>query len=214
MIDIGIGIPTLNRKDLLLPSLMLYANDFPDTRIHVIDNGAQGIQQACGTISKNIFVYEQEKNKGVAASWNMLCKQIFKTCDYALILNDDIYLGRSKNDIEQLLTEKKKKPLYLCTPDWSVFIIPKETFDKIGGFDERFFPAYYEDDDYLYRMKIKGMMPYRTPILNPVVYRNCMTSKLNHSIADAAFENKKRYVEKWGGEPTKEKFVKPIKQLP
>ena len=46
----GIGIPTLNRYDLLLPALHFYAlNDFPDTHIHIIDNGDQGIENKYGS---------------------------------------------------------------------------------------------------------------------------------------------------------------------
>ena len=40
----AIGIPTLNRYDLLKPSLMLYLQrDFPTIDIFIMDNGNQGI---------------------------------------------------------------------------------------------------------------------------------------------------------------------------
>ena len=39
----AIGIPTLNRADLLNPVLKKYAADFPDTKIYVVDNGNQDI---------------------------------------------------------------------------------------------------------------------------------------------------------------------------
>ncbi len=37
----AIGIPTLNRWDLLMPTLHLYVADFPHTKIYVVDNGNQ-----------------------------------------------------------------------------------------------------------------------------------------------------------------------------
>ena len=85
----AIGIPTLNRYDLLKPCLMLYERDFPNIDIFVIDNGKQGI--SCG----KVMVTDMDQNIGVAASWNILCDKIYSTgADHALILNDDIYLGK------------------------------------------------------------------------------------------------------------------------
>ena len=44
-IKFAIGIPTYNRADLLLPALMFYAHDYPNTKILVIDNGNQDTSQ-------------------------------------------------------------------------------------------------------------------------------------------------------------------------
>ena len=55
----AIGIPTLNRYDLLKPSLMLYTRDFPTTSIFVLDNGNQGIVQ------DGVTIVENEKNIGI-----------------------------------------------------------------------------------------------------------------------------------------------------
>ena len=57
----AIGIPTLNRYDLLKPSLMLYTRDFPTTSIFVLDNGNQGIVQ------DGVTIVENEKNIGIEA---------------------------------------------------------------------------------------------------------------------------------------------------
>jgi len=81
-----IGIPTLNRFDLLMPSLLMYSNQFPDTKIYILDNGNQKIMQSdfiknSPKLSKNLVVIEKEQNIGVGASWNILCDEIFKESD-------------------------------------------------------------------------------------------------------------------------------------
>ena len=71
---IGLGIPTLNRYDLLNIPLRKYVSDFD---VYLVDNGNQNIQQ------DNCKIFVQEKNIGVAASWNILCREIFKKHDWA-----------------------------------------------------------------------------------------------------------------------------------
>lgn len=203
----GIGIPTLNRYDWLLPALHYYAkHDFTNTNIHIIDNGDQGIVNNYGELVE--VENAKWKNLSVAASWNRLCQKIFTYADYALILNDDIYFGRKQFEVE-LLLHQHKFDLYLSHNHWSVFIIPKATYIKVGQFDEDFYPAYYEDNDYMYRMRLKGMAPARLNFLNPVVYNNSQTLLADPTIKPLISVNKSRYIAKWGGEPDQESFLIP-----
>jgi GT2 family glycosyltransferase len=203
----AIGIPTLNRFDLLHPALLFYVRDFPFTKIYVIDNGKQGIREKIS--HPNIIVIESKENMGVASSWNMLCDLIFQNHDYALILNDDIYLGRKDWEIDNLLSNFKHD-FYVTMQDWCAFILPKKTFDKVGKFDEKFYPAYYEDNDYYYRMKLKGYTYYKIPFLNPFLYKSSQTIDKAPELRKFIENNKEYYISKWGGEPNKETFKKPF----
>ena len=209
-----IGIPTLNRFDLLMPSLLMYSNDFPSTKIYVLDNGNQKIMQSdfiknSPNLSKNLVVIEKEKNIGVGASWNVLCDEIFKESDCSIILNDDIYLGKKTADINTLI-EKKSSQFITATPDWCAFIISKSIFNKVGRFDECFFPAYYEDNSYAYRMKLKGVSHLKTPYLNPEIYRVSQSLEKDKSLFEYRLKNKQLYLDMWGGEPEREKYKKPF----
>lgn len=202
-----IGIPTINRYDLLQPSLLMYGHDFANTKIWVLDNGKQGIHSN----NKNVSILTETENIGVAASWNKLCDLIFDNPknDCALILNDDIYLGKREVDIHSLIDKKRNRQSFLrCTPDWCVFLISREVYKKVGKFDECFFPAYYEDKSYEYRMKMLNLPQIVTPLLNPYIYQNSMTAEKMPSIIDVSKKNKQLYIEMWGGEPNKEKFKK------
>jgi GT2 family glycosyltransferase len=198
----AIGIPTLNRADLLLPSLKMYSKDFKE-KIYVIDNGNQGIESFA-----NVQVITNKQNIGVAASWNVLCDRIFETADYALILNDDIYLRKTSLEIEMLINIKSNN-LLRATPDWCAFIISKKIYNKVGRFDECFFPAYYEDSSYEYRMKLKGVTMITAPALNPFIYNNCKTMEKMPELQELGKNNKQLYIKMWGGEPKKETFKKP-----
>lgn len=222
---LGIGIPTYNRYDLLKPYIGKYGVDFPDCQIYITDNGHQSIQMNERTISSiqhiekdsgdvrfsksGMTIIENENNVGVAASWNQLCKKIFEKNDYALIMNDDIYLGKKQEQVFSLI-ESKKNGFIRATPDWCAFVISKKVFELVGDFDECFFPAYYEDKSYEYRMKLKGVVMLKHPDLNPVVYKSSQTLEKDPEIFEQSKKNKKLFIEMWGGEPTKEIYKSPF----
>ena len=211
----AIGIPTLNRMDLLYPAMLYYEIDFPNTEKFIVDNGNQDLGWNLENISATII--ENEKNVGVAASWNQLCKAIFKEHEYALILNDDIYLGRQEWEINSFFDwleinlgiEDKigvinaiTADFFVGPKDWCAFIISKKCYEQIGEFDDRFFPAYYEDNDYAMRMKLMGKKLEIIPFLEPLVFRASDSMKKDSEIKGD--ESKKKYIEKWGGLPGEE----------
>lgn len=207
----AIGIPTLNRFDLLHPALLFYVNDFPNTQIYVVDNGNQNV--ASKISHPNITIIKNDWNVGVATSWNILCDNIFEKHDHAIILNDDIYLGKKEFEIDSILTSHKRD-FYVATQDWCAFILPKKTYTKVGKFDDVFYPAYYEDNDYAYRMKLLGCKMFKIPFLNPYVYRASQTIEKDPTIKSGYIANKRIYQEKWGGNPNEEKFKTPYNGKP
>jgi len=96
-----------------------------------------------------------------------------------------------------------------ATPDWCAFIISKKIYKKVGRFDECFFPAYYEDSSYEYRMKLNGIPMVQAPALNPFIYNNCKTMEKMPELQELGKNNKQLYINMWGGEPKKETFKKP-----
>ena len=205
-----IGIPTLNRYDLLKPSLEKYKNDFAGVKIHVVDNGDQNIEWDT--------VYNFKKNIGVAASWNLICDEIFRTKEYAVIVNDDVYLGYDSATIEasiqNALQECKEDQIFIrSSHSWSVFIISKALYKRIGKFDELFWPAYYEDSDYIYRMILAETRQIIDETISPRIYNISGSYDRNPELVNFAMQiNKHRYTLKWGGLPLLEKYKTPFGQ--
>jgi len=204
----AIGIPTLNRVDLLTPALIFYLRDFPKVHIYVVDNGNQGIKQRLGVGSPYIHIINNETNRGVSASWNQLCDAIFENHSHALILNDDIYMGSDTAEILELIL--RYKGFMRSTQDWCSFLISKSTYKTVGRFDENFFPAYYEDNDYEYRLKLEKIPVQQEPKLNPYMYRSNSTSEKDKNVKINTDKNRQYYVNKWGGAPNKETYNKPF----
>ena len=195
MAKFGIGIPTFNRWDLLESSLEKYILDFPNVDIHILDNGQQNIPDYK---LPNIIIHRMDKNIGVAGAWNHLIDKILVSSQYALILNDDIYLGKTELEIDRFISNN---PFYFMVTslDWCAFIITKNTWEKVGKFDEAFYPAYCEDCDYHLRM-IKLRIPLsKSSFLIPKIYQASMTMNKNPEMFyKANHKNRQYFKSKWG----------------
>lgn len=204
--SICLVIPTINRKDLLVDALHWYSNNLPNTSIYVLDNGNQDIP-----LYPRVIITMTETNLGVAGSWNYLLTRAFSIgYSHVLVLNDDVILQRSEGEISAMiersdnLTFHKPRPFY----NWSAFIISKEIYNKVGNFDENFKRAFFEDNDYEYRMKLQGINIKYQDDLNPQVYRNSQTIEKN-PLLGGYIENKELYIKKWGGLPSEETYKIP-----
>lgn len=199
----AIGIPTLNRYDLLKEALAKYYIDFPNIKIYIVDNGSQGIDYS----HPNINIYIPSQNLGVASSWNILLNEIFIDHSHALILNDDIILSRTQDEIQNLIDSNINQDFFVSPGTWCSFILPKKTFEKVGYFDEEFFPAYWEDNSYHYRLQLANCTYFQTEVLFPKIYRNSQTIAKDKAINKNFEALKALYIKMWGGLPGEEKFI-------
>src|SRR5215216_254441 len=149
-------IPTYKSFDLAYDGVLaaLRGTLVPE-QIIVIDNSGDG----SGTLYltpltkkfSNVYIWPQQRNLGVAGSWNMFHDQLQK--DYIVIANDDVKI--QPYTLEHLVTASKERNdqvLFSGANDsgnaFSLFLLKAQGYKKIGPFDTRFYPAYFEDNDY------------------------------------------------------------------
>lgn len=99
-------------------------------------------------------------------------------------------------------------------PNFSCYMINKRFTENVGQFDEVFNPAYFEDNDAHYRIKLLGLNAIVYP---PALFYHFGSRTTNeaypdkHAVSSSQFEkNRAVYVEKWGGLPGEEKFSEPF----
>ena len=205
-LSFAIGIPTINRADLLNVYLKKYFLDFKNVKIFILDNGFQEIE----TRKNNFEIIKFKINNGVAKSWNILCDKIFENHSHSLILNDDIYLGKNEQDIQNCINKNEfdliRPPKINCLCS---FILSKECF-KHFRFDENFYPAYYEDTDYLYRLKLESKKIITDKTLQPILYNNSSSIKKDCRLNQCWGKNELYYIKKWGGLKGKETYKTPF----
>lgn len=202
---IALGIPTINRADLLQEALEVYKETWYGRHVYIVDNGHQTINLT----ASNQRVMTMPQNLGVSGSWNLLCKTLFaKGYTHVALLNDDIIWRKTADEIEEHI-DANPNDFYVGLGTWCLFVIPLTTFEKAGKFDEQFFPAYFEDNDYCYRMRLQGLKRENSPFFNPEVFRNSQTIVRDPSLNQNFDKNRNLFIEKWGGAPSLETFKTP-----
>ena len=163
MLD-NLTVPVLNRYDLL--QKMLTSIDYPVKHLLIIDNGASTVQVSMELdvpeIVEHTTYLPMPANLGVAASWNLGIKSF----PY-----DDRWFFAS-NDVEfepgalEKLSEARGDEITLCEyfPFWQTFCVGYEAVRRLGLFDEAFFPAYFEDNDFNTRANHHGVPIRKLPI--------------------------------------------------
>jgi len=202
-----LGIPTLCRHDLLRACIdSALAGGHPPHLVFVVDNGG-GFAHPDGRVR----VVNPAENLGVARSWNLLHKLAGRLP--LLLSNDDI---RFHPDTCAAALATSGPFVAVC--GWACFLQREECWRAVGEYDERFWPAYFEDNDYHYRMRLAGL-DYTVPGAGPVTHAGSATlhalPEVHRRTVEHCFEqNKTYYVAKWGGMPGGEAFSRPFDGRP
>jgi GT2 family glycosyltransferase len=82
------------------------------------------------------------------------------------------------------------------------WVAPREIVEWVGPLDERFEGAFFEDDDYLARLKEAGIPRRQVPSVRAVSRRVGLTmSKIPNQADEWYRRNERRFEEKWGWVP-------------
>jgi GT2 family glycosyltransferase len=222
-----LGVPILNRGDLLLR--LIQSIDYPVENLIIIDNSNgkdQSVTHAVGNIITNLepnrpnilntTVVQPTENLGVAGSWN---KIMTYPADYWLIVGNDIMFNRGELEkIDTFVQANKHDHAIMFGLGHNVFAVTPYGLDNVGTFDENFYPAYLEDCDHFYRVKLAGVKSANIPNVAPIhgeapswgsstIYSNDRWRELNGITHGNNF---KYYRAKWGGKNGEEKYKHPL----
>lgn len=148
-------VPTLNGHKRL--ANMIDSIDYPVNELIIIDNGAsKGATWDLCHIYDNPMVYKTHtislpSNLGVAASWNLGIK-LTPWSEYWCIVNDDVTFEPGALGVLAAASGSENLAFVDCPQPWSAFTLGEGVVDAVGLFDEIFYPAYFEDNDYQRRV--------------------------------------------------------------
>lgn len=205
---IVLGIPTLNRFDLLVPCVAsAYAGSVPPDRVLIIDNSGG----ACPPIA-NAEIITGRQPQSVARAWN---DAVSRAGTDLILSNDDIAFA--PDTIAQLLAVAAAQPRAgivsaIAGQRFSLFWLRYAAFLDVGPFDEQFWPAYFEDNDYHRRLALAGWAsPVAPSLVGHVTSATLAAARPAEQAAhhDRFRANRRRYLAKWGGLPGEETFTAP-----
>jgi len=179
-------VPTLTRHDLL--DRMLRSVDHPVGHLVVIDNSGRGIVGGTGPWER-MTVLPMPTNLGVAASWNLAIRLAYRE-PWVFICSDDMWFPAGT--LSQFASGSSEDSLIVSEtwPHWCAFTIGMRVVQKVGLFDEGYFPAYFEDTDYERRADRAGVLRQNGPAVH---HDNAST--LNTPAAGFSQTNGKSYRE-------------------
>lgn len=174
-----------------------------------------------------IIIPNWSDNIGVSRGWNAgLSRALEVGADVTIISNDDAY--PYQGTVRKLVDNIDRFDLISATnyrdvpesdedsfdnhPDFSMFAVSTEQFvHKFGFFDENFSPAYFEDNDMARRILISGGSYGR--MLNAGMHHvGSVTQNMDAPVVTSEMfeENRRYYIQKWGGNPLQEKYSHPF----
>jgi GT2 family glycosyltransferase len=172
-------VPVLNRYDLL--QRMLSSIDYPIRHLFIIDNG-EGPEEVLNIPDwvREVTYTPLPSNLGVAASWNLGIKSL-SSYNRWFFTSNDVYF--EKGALEKLSSAKTDE-LTICEepPHFQTFVVGEEVIKKIGLFDEIYYPAYFEDTDFLRRAKNANIPITRLEVF--VNHDNSSTIKSDEKLRD------------------------------
>lgn len=213
-----LSIPVLNRGDLLLRCIR--SIDYPVGALYVINNGndasvASVLRQVQG--EGHIVIASPGRNLGVSGSWNHTMQQ-YPDAEYWLFVGNDIQF--TPGDLEKIDICIREHPDYVTLPanqGHSLFAVTQCGLQTIGAFDENFYPAYLEDSDHMYRVKLAGASWMDVPDVHAIhgeapTYGS-HSVHASHELMARNLQTHQRnftyYLSKWGGSPGQEKYEHP-----
>jgi GT2 family glycosyltransferase len=184
-------VPVLNRYDLL--QRMLDSVDVPVEHLLVIDNGA-GADLSFSDKFASVTVLAMPANQGVAGSWNLGIKCFPYAKRWFIVSNDVVFEQGALGELAK--ARRDEITLTARFPHWHTFALGDEAVSQLGLFDESFFPAYFEDNDYTRRAEFVGVNIRRLEL--EVSHENSSTIKAGyqHKNAITFASNDKHYQRK------------------
>jgi GT2 family glycosyltransferase len=147
-------VPVLNRYDLL--QRMLDSVDVPVDHLLIIDNGLGTATLELSDKFAKVTHLRMPANLGVAGSWNLGIKSFPYAHRWFIVSNDVVFQPGALEKLSQ--ARRDEITLTADSPNWQAFALGDEAVTDLGLFDEcGFYPAYFEDNDYMRRAEFAGV---------------------------------------------------------
>lgn len=166
------------------------------------------------------LVDNREDNRGVAAAWNRgRHAAMGLERDWLILVSEAVTFG--PGGIAAFADRLDEHPTAVGVGaydlGWKLVALRVSMLEVVGEFDVVFYPAYWEDTDYLYRM---GLADFDSPRENGRAWSYVHGTRARHSGNGTAIRqgwipsetlsiNEGRYVAKWGGGQGDEQWQHP-----
>lgn len=150
-----LGFATLKRFDLA--DRLLASIDYPVEHLVIVDNsGTCEYEPKKPDWVVNMWVIRVPFGLGLVGAWNLIVKST-PYAPYWVLVNDDAWFepNQMKHIPEQVDTNGLN--FLDIVPQWSGVVFGEGMVDKVGLYDENFYPLYFDDNDLERRVDLAGI---------------------------------------------------------
>jgi GT2 family glycosyltransferase len=151
-----LGFATLSRFDLA--ERLLASIDYPVKDLVIINNsGKQSWKPKKPDLAEKLWHIEVPYGLGLVGAWNLIVKTTPHS-PYWLLVNDDAWFAEGALEIIARETDPKTLNFLDIVPSWSAIVLGEKVVSEAGLYDERFYPLYFDDNDYQRRIEQAGFV--------------------------------------------------------
>ena len=180
-----VGFATLKRFDLA--DRLLASIDYPVDHLVIVDNSGTGAwNPSKPDFVVNMWVLRIPFGLGLVGAWNLIVKST-PYAPYWVLINDDAWFESGSLKLIEEQVDPDALNFLQCEPKWSAPVFGQGMVEKVGLYDERFYPLYFDDNDLERRVRHHNV-PIKT--LDAVVHHE-NSSTLNsgfHSFNNRSYE--------------------------
>lgn len=176
-----VGFATVSRFDLA--NRLLASIDYPVEHLVIVDNsGLARWNPVKPDFVVNMWVLRVPYGLGLVGAWNLIVKST-PYAPYWVLVNDDAWF--EPGSLARIEAEVDPEALNFLgiTPEWSAPVFGEGMVRKVGLYDERFYPLYFDDND-LERRCVAADVPIKRHNI-PVGHNN--SSSIDHRYNDKTY---------------------------
>lgn len=188
-------------------------------RLILVDNTDKGIITGA-LIGRAYNGYAAGANIGVATAWNIGIQiALHAGAEMVTLMSTSCRTnGRDLCEIADFCIEQPQWQWgFESRVGWKCITFGRRTIEQVGLFDEKFWPAYFEDNDYVWRLRCAGILPPVgeprinlpwVPTLKPDIVMDAHA--IHYCDIEVNFAGlEEYYTSKWGGKPGEEQWTIP-----
>lgn len=150
-----LGFATISRFDLA--ERLLASIDYPVEHLVIIDNsGKKSWEPKKPEMVKNLWFIQVPFGLGLVGAWNLVIKST-PYAPYWLLVNDDAFFEPGSLEAIHNGVDTKALNFVRISPEWSCVAFGEGCIEQVGLYDERFYPLYFDDNDFERRVRALGV---------------------------------------------------------
>ena len=150
-----VGFATVSRFDLA--DRLLGSIDYPVEHLVIVDNsGKASWNPIKPDFVVNMWVIRVPYGLGLVGAWNLIVKST-PYAPYWVLINDDAWFHPGSLARIEVEVDTEALNFLGITPEWSAPVFGEGMIRKVGLYDEKFYPLYFDDNDLERRVVAAGV---------------------------------------------------------